>query len=65
MERRLWEHNTSTGKYTSNKGRWNVLFYKEFINKRDAISLERQLKGWKNKTRILEWIEREKRNKDS
>lgn len=65
IERRLKQHNESTGKYTSNKGKWNIIFYKKFDNKKDSISLERKLKGWKNKTRILEWIEREKTNSDS
>jgi putative endonuclease len=64
IERRLREHNEAKGKYTSNKGNWNILFYKKFINKHDAISLERQLKRWKSKTRVLEWIERERNTID-
>jgi putative endonuclease len=60
IEKRLRQHNESTGKYTSNKGKWNILFYKKFDNKTEAISLERKLKKWKSKNRVLEWIEREK-----
>ena len=60
LEKRLNQHNESSGKYTSNKGLWHILFYKKFDNKTQAISLERQLKRWKSKKRILEWIEREK-----
>jgi putative endonuclease len=60
IERRLQQHNESTGKYTSNKGKWVILFYKKFDNKTLAISLERKLKKWKSKKRVLEWIEKEK-----
>jgi len=60
LERRLKEHNESNGKYTSHKGVWCVIHFKKFDTKTEAISLERQLKRWKSKKRILEWIEREK-----
>jgi len=60
IEKRLRQHNESNGKYTSGKGKWNILFYKKFDNKTQAISLERQLKKWESKKKILEWIEREK-----
>jgi putative endonuclease len=60
LERRLEQHNKSHGKYTSNKGIWHMLFYKKFDSKSEAISLERKLKSWKSRKRILEWIELEK-----
>ena len=60
VEKRLMQHNESYGKYTSNKGPWKIIFYKKVKNKSEAISLERQLKRWKSKKRILEWIERER-----
>jgi putative endonuclease len=60
IERRLKEHNESTGKYTSGKGKWVILFYKKFDNKTLAISLEHNLKKWKSKKKVLEWIEKEK-----
>jgi len=59
VDKRLREHNESSGKYTSNKGPWKIIFHKMCENKSLAISLERQLKRWKSKKRILEWIERE------
>jgi predicted GIY-YIG superfamily endonuclease len=60
LEKRPLQHNESNGKYTSNKGPWVFIFYKKFDTKREAISLERHLKQWKSKKRVLEWIEREK-----
>jgi len=64
LEKRLKQHNEFVGKFTSNKGTWRIIFYKTFDNKTQAISLERELKRWKSKKRILEWIERENSSKE-
>ena len=60
LEKRLIQHHESKGKYTSNRGPWTLLFSKKYDEKKSAISLERKLKSWKSKKKILEWIEREK-----
>jgi putative endonuclease len=60
LEIRLIQHNESKGKYTSNKGPWILLFAKKHGEKKSAISLERKLKSWKSKKKILAWIEIEK-----
>ena len=59
LERRLEEHNSNQTKSTRNKGPWKLLFAKKGLGKTEAQSLERKLKKWKNRKRVLAWIERE------
>ena len=48
--RRLAEHNSSEGKYTSLKGPWKLVYQKELDNKRDALIEERRLKRLNHKS---------------
>jgi putative endonuclease len=59
IQRRLAEHNSGRSQYTRSQGKWKLLFCKKMNNKSEAISLERKLKRWKNKNRILQWINKE------
>ena len=59
LERRLNDHNSGKTKSTKNKGPWIILYYVKHESRSEAVRLELQLKKWKNKQRILRWIERE------
>jgi putative endonuclease len=49
---RLAKHNRKS-KGFSNLGRpWELVYYECFETKQEAMSREKQLKGWKNKDRI-------------
>jgi putative endonuclease len=60
IERRLVEHESGVTASTRGKGPWELLHSKEFSTRHDAMSFEHKLKSWKSRTRILEWIQREK-----
>ena len=60
MERRLEEHNSGQTTSTRNKGPWELLIAQKVSSKEEAMGLERKLKSWKNKQRVLVWISREK-----
>jgi len=47
LERRLAEHNAGTyGGYTSKRRPVSLVWSQHFLNITDAISAERQIKGW-------------------
>ena len=52
--RRLEEHNSSIGKYTSEKGPWTLVFKHSFISKSAALKYERMLKRQNHK--YLDWL---------
>lgn len=55
---RLLRHNTNRNKWTKNKGPWTLIFSKAFETRGEAVQLERRLKGFKNRERVLAWIEK-------
>ena len=60
LDRRIGEHNAKQTKSTRNKGPWNILHAREGLTKPEAMSLEQKLKKWKNRKRVLSWIDKEK-----
>jgi len=56
---RILLHNTNQVVSTKNKGPWELIFYREFQNRGEAIILETMLKKWKNRERIMRWIEKQ------
>jgi putative endonuclease len=64
IARRKEEHNSGQTTSTRNKGPWKILYTKAVDSKDMAIILEKKLKSWKNKKRVLSWIKREKLTKD-
>jgi len=47
LERRLADHNAGTyGGYTSKRRPFSLVWSQHFLNVTDAISAERQIKGW-------------------
>ena len=59
-EKRLREHNSGQTKSTSTGIPWDILYAKSFETRLEALALERLLKSWKNKQRILFWVERQR-----
>ena len=60
LDRRIGEHNAKQTKSTRNKGPWNILYAREGLTKPEAMLLEQKLKKWKNRKRVLSWIDKEK-----
>jgi putative endonuclease len=61
--RRLEEHNSSIGKYTSEKGPWTLVFKHSFILKSDALKYERMLK--RQNHNYLDWLIASEKNEIS
>ena len=61
--RRLEEHNSSVGKYTSEKGPWTLVFKHSFISKSDALKYERMLK--RQNHNYLDWLIASEKNEIS
>jgi len=61
--RRLEEHNSSIGKYTSEKGPWTLVFKHSFISKTDALKYERMLK--RQNHNYLDWLIASEKNEIS
>ncbi|NOS85373.1 MAG: GIY-YIG nuclease family protein [Ignavibacteria bacterium] len=57
IHNRLLQHNSDISPSTKNKGPWKILFAKGFESRTEAILLEKKLKSFKNKQRVLRWIE--------
>ena len=55
-DKRLTKHLAKHSGFTSKAKDWQISYREQFENKTDALRRERQLKDWKNKTRIKELI---------
>ncbi|MGL4630074.1 MAG: GIY-YIG nuclease family protein, partial [Leadbetterella sp.] len=44
LEKRILEHNEDKSRFTSGKGPWEVVYFKAFENKKDALIEEKRLK---------------------
>ena len=64
LEKRLSEHNDGITPSTRNRGPWKMIFCLELPSRHDAMVLEHKLKKWKNKKKVLRWIERQKNELD-
>ena len=56
LEDRLRRHNESRNEYTKNRGPWELIYHHEFKTRSEAVELEKELKSFKNKNYILNWI---------
>jgi|TARA_R110000737_G_scaffold349591_2_gene386188 putative endonuclease len=52
--RRLEEHNSPLGKYTSERGPWKLIFLQSFNTKYEALIFEKMLKRQNHK--YLDWL---------
>ncbi len=60
IDRRLEEHNSAEGKYTSERGPWKLIFLKSFESKSEALKYEKMLKRQNHK--YLDWLIASDRN---
>ena len=56
IEERLRRHNTGRVPSTSAHRPWELVAYIPFSTRSEAVKLERRLKGWKNPTKVLQYI---------
>ena len=59
ISERLDRHNNNKEIATRNRGPWKVLAKQNFETRSEAVRLEMKLKKWKNKTRILQWVNKQ------
>lgn len=55
-ENRLKKHLANHKGFTARAKDWIICYKKEFLDKSDALKFEKQLKSWKNRTRIQQLI---------
>ena len=60
INRRLDEHNSPLGKYTSNKGPWKLIYIRKFQNKSEALKYEKMLK--RQNHIYLDWLIKSDKN---
>ena len=58
METRLFKHLSNHRGYTARAKDWSIVYTEQFATKPEAMAREKQLKSWKSKTRIRQFIER-------
>ena len=57
IQRRLNEHNDpARNSFTKRYQPWKLLFKEEFLNRTEAVRVERYLKSLKNKDRLKQYI---------
>ena len=60
LEKRIERHNSGGSRYTKGKGPWKLLFSVSFETRSEAMMFEKKLKNYRNRDRILAWIEKQK-----
>jgi len=55
-KRRLEYHNSIEKGFTSRYRPWKIVFVKEFSSKKEAMQMERKIKGWKSKKMIERFL---------
>ncbi len=53
---RLLKHNRSTKGFSSTGKPWEIVYSEMFLDKKNAMKREKQLKNWKNRDRIITLI---------
>jgi len=56
LQARINKHNSDKNFSTKNKGPWKLVFFKEFLLRKDAMAFEKKLKSFKNSTYLLNKI---------
>ena len=57
LDKRIEKHNKGYVKSTKGKRPWKVLFSVECDSRSESMALEKKLKGFKSRKRIIKWIE--------
>lgn len=58
VEARLERHNAGREKYTSKKRPWKMYWFTKVATRSEAMKLERKIKNFKSRKRILEFVEK-------
>jgi len=53
---RLKKHNARNKGFTNQANDWKIVFLKSFQSKSEALALEKQIKGWKSRIKMLKLI---------
>jgi putative endonuclease len=56
LEERLRKHNSKSKGFTNRAKDWKFVYSKTFEKKSDALIHEKELKGWKSKIRIQQFL---------
>ena len=56
IQERIRKHNTNHKGFTGKANDWKLAYSEEYMDKSQAYKRERQLKSWKNKSRIEQLI---------
>lgn len=59
IEKRIKRHIAGLNKATSAKRPWRLIYNKVCETRSDALKFEKYLKGLKNRSAVLKWIEKE------
>ena len=59
IDDRLYRHNNDKSRFTKGKGPWKIIFSKELDSRTEAILLENKLKGYKNREKVKNWIQKQ------
>jgi putative endonuclease len=56
MTERLRRHNSNHSGYTGKIGDWEIMYTEEYEYKQDALKREKEIKGWKSRSKIIKLI---------
>ena len=56
LNERLRKHNSKSKGFTNRANDWEFVYQKEFEDKTLALRYEKEIKGWKSKTRIRQFL---------
>jgi putative endonuclease len=56
-EYRLYQHNNQHKGFTSQANDWKIMWTQSFSTMSEARSMERQIKAWKSRKRIIKLID--------
>ena len=56
LESRLRRHNSNHKGFTGKVNDWEIVFSREFDTKSESLKFEKQIKSWKSRKKIEEFI---------
>ena len=62
LQERIKKHNSNHKGFTGKANDWEIVYFEEFDNKKEAYARERQVKNWKSKTKIIDLIKNTESN---
>jgi len=56
LQGRLQRHNTANHGFTAKGQPWKIVYVETFQTKQEAFAREKQLKAWKSRQRIIQFV---------